>query len=228
MTQPPPPEPGPAEEPARDSGLPGGRVPGTRDPRLAGFAEDGPGSTRPPSAALAAVVEDLSGPDQRCQDATDEELIGLLGRWDSLESWAAAGKLGVVRELIRRRARPGPGGHLPRHGDLPDQWHEGLEHEVSPALGLSIRGADKLTCFAWDLGARLPGIGAALAAGTISEWKARLISDQLAVLDDEQAAEAEKLILDQIAGQPPGVVGDIAAQAVCTVGPGGCGEAARA
>jgi len=225
MTQPPPPEPGPADEPARDSGLPGGSAPGgARDPRLAGFAEDGPFDTCPPSAALAAVVEELSGPEQRCQDATDEELIGLLGRWDSLESWAAAGKLGVVRELIRRRARPGPGGLLPRHRDLPDQWHEGLEHEVSAALGLSIRGADKLTCFAWDLGARLPGIGAALAAGTISEWKARLISDQLAVLDDEQAAEAEKLILDQVAGQPPGVVGDIAAAAVCTVDPDGAAK----
>ena len=105
-----------------------------------------------------------------------------------------------MRELIRRRARPGPGGYQPMHGDLPDQWHEGLAHEVSVALGLSIRGADKLTCFAWDLAARLPGIGAALAAGTISEWKARLISDELAVLDDEHAAEAEKLILDQIAG----------------------------
>jgi len=220
MTQPPPPEPGPADEPARDPGPSGG----ARDPRLAGFAADGPGDTCPPSAALAAVVEALSGPEQRCPDATDEELLGLLGRWDSLESWAAAGKLGVVRELIRRRARPGPGGRLPRHGDLPGQWHEGLEHEVSPALALSIRGADKLTCFAWDLGARLPGIGAALAAGTISEWKARLISNELAVLDDQQAAEAEKLILDQIPGQPPGVVGDIAATAVCTVDPDGAAK----
>jgi len=44
------------------------------------------------------------------------------------------------------------------------------------------------------------------------------------VLDDEQAAEAEKLILDQIAGQPPGVVGDIAAQAVCTVDPAGAAK----
>jgi len=130
----------------------------------------------------------------------------------------------VVRELIRRRARPGPGGLLPMHADLPGQWHEGLEHEVSAALSLSIRGADKLTCFAWDLGARLPGVGAALAAGTISEWKARLISDQLAVLDDQQAAEAEKLILDRIPGQPPGVVGDIAATAVCTVDPDGAAK----
>ena len=232
MTQPPPPERGPAEEPARDSGLRSGRADAsgrTRDPRLAGFAEGGHGDTCPPSAALAAVVEDLSGPERRCDGASDEELIGLLGRWGALEAWAAAGKLAAVRELIRRRVRPGLAGYPPpAHGDLPDQWHEGLEHEVSPALGLSIRGADKLTCFAWDLGARLPGVGAALAAGTITEWKAKLISDQLAVLDDEQAAEAEKLILDQVAGRPPGVVGDIAAQAVCTVGPGGCGEAARA
>ena len=124
---------------------------GARDPRLAGFVKDGPGDTCPPSAALAAGVEDLSGPERHCEDATDDELIGLLGRWDALESWVAAGKLGVVRELIRRRARPGPGGYQPMHGDLPDQWHEGLAHEVSVALGLSVRGADKLTCFAWDL-----------------------------------------------------------------------------
>jgi Domain of unknown function (DUF222) len=220
MTQPPPSERGPAEEPARDSGVPGG----ARDPLLAGFVKDGPGDTCPPSAALAAVVEDLSGPERHCEDATDDELIGLLGRWDALESWAAAGKLGVVRELIRRRARPGPGGYQSAHGDLPDQWHEGLAHEVSVALGLSVRGADKLTCFAWDLQARLPGTGAALASGTISEWKAKLISDELAVLDDEHAAEAEKLILDQVAGQPPGMVGRLAAQAVCTVDPDGAAK----
>jgi Domain of unknown function (DUF222) len=228
MPQPPPPGSGPAEEPARETGLPGGSAgaPGrARDPRLAGFAEGGPGDTCPPSAVLARVVDDLSGPDRRCGGATDEELIGLLGRWGALESWAAAGKLAAVRELIRRRARPGLGGYQPpRHGDLPDQWHEGLAHEVSAALGLSIRGADTLTCFAWDLQARLPGVGAALANGTISEWKAKLISDELAVLDDQQAAEAEKLILDQVTGLAPGMVGKLAAQAVCTVDPDGAAK----
>ena len=227
MTQPPSSERGPAEEPARDSGVPGGRSQAPdeiSDPRLAGFVKDGRGDTCPPSAALAAAVEDLSGPEWRCGGATDDELIGLLGRWNALEAWAAAGKHGVIRELIRRRARPGLGGYQPMHGDLPDQWHEGLAHEVSMGLGLSIRGADKLTCFAWDLQARLPGIGAALASGVISEWKARLISDELAVLDDEHAAGAEKLILDQIAGQPPGVIGKLAAQAVCTVDPDGAAK----
>jgi len=271
MTQPPSPDRGSAEEPARETGLPGGSagVPGEtssrprggtagapgrddprpaggsgpagggagvpgggpraagagRDPRLAGFAEGGPGDTCPPSAALAAVVDDLSGPERRCGGASDEELIGLLGRWGALEAWAAAGKLAAVRELIRRRGRPGLGGYPPPvHGDLPDQWHDGLAHEVSAALGLSVRGADTLTCFAWDLQARLPGVGAALANGTISEWKAKLISDALAVLDDAQAAEAEKLILGQLAGQPPGVIGRLAAQAACTVDPDGAAK----
>ena len=92
----------------------------------------------------------------------------------------------MVRELLRRRARPGLGGGPPVHGDLPDQWEEGVGHEVSAALAISLRSADNLTAFAWDLQARLPGIGAALADGALSPVKARIISDELKVLDDEQ------------------------------------------
>src|SRR5215472_9225439 len=150
---------------------------GGRDPRLAGFGKGGAGDACPPGAALAAVVAELSGPEWRCAGADDDELTGLLGRWQAIESWAAAGKLGVIRELLRRRARPGPRGMLPMHGDLPDQWHEGTAHEVSMALGISVPSADNLLGLAWDLRARLPGTGAALAAGTISAQKARIISD---------------------------------------------------
>src|SRR5215472_163917 len=149
---------------------------------------------------------------------------GLLGRWEALESWAAAGKLGLVRELIRRRARPGLDGGLPMHGDLPDLWEEGLGHEVSGGLEISLRAADKLVALAWDLQARLPGIGAALAGGVISPLKAQIVSDDLSVLDDEDAAAAEKLVLDQLAGQTPGQVGKLAAQAACTVDPGGAAK----
>ena len=67
MTQPPTSGRGPAEEPARDSGPPGGSAaaPG-RDPRLAGFAKDGAGDTCPPGPGLAAAVAELSGPEWRC------------------------------------------------------------------------------------------------------------------------------------------------------------------
>jgi hypothetical protein len=249
VTQPQTPERGPGKEPARDSGspgsgaaAPGGQSPasgyeprqgpirkpdgsqppdGQRDPRLAGFAEGGPGDTCLPGPGLAGTVAELSGPEWRCAGATDEELIGLLGRWDAIGSWAEAGKLGVVRELLRRRARPGLGGSPPAHGDLPDQWQDGAGHEVSAALSISLRSADNLTAFAWDLQARLPGVGAALAAGTLTALKARIISDELKVLDDERAAQAEKLIVDQLAGQTPAQLGRLAAQVVVLVDPGG-------
>ena len=158
------------------------------------------------------------------QGATDEELVGLLGRWDAIGSWAEAGKLGVVRELLRRRARPGLGGAPPAHGDLPDQWEEGAGHEVSAALAISLRSADNLTAFAWDLQARLPGIGAALADGALTPLKARIISDELKVLDDEHAAQAEKLIVDQLDGQTPAQLGRLAAQVVVTVDPDGAAK----
>jgi hypothetical protein len=112
---------------------------GQRDPRLAGFAQGGPGDTCPPGPDLAAVVAELSGPQWRCREATDEELVGLLGRWDALGSWAEAGKLGVVRELLRRRARPGLGGGPPMHGDLPDRWDDGAGHEVSAGNLAAVR-----------------------------------------------------------------------------------------
>jgi hypothetical protein len=225
MTQPPTSGRGPGEEPARDSGSPGGSAAGPgRDPRLAGFAEDGAGDTCLPGPGLAAAVAELSGPEWRCAGATDDELIGLLGRWDAIGSWAEAGKLGVIRELLRRRARPGLGGGPPVHGDLPDQWEDGTEDEVSAALNISLRSADNLAAFAWDLQARLPGIGAALAAGILSPVKARIISDELKVLDDEHAAHAEKLILDRLDGQTPAQLGRLAAQVVCTVDPDGAAK----
>jgi hypothetical protein len=199
-------------------------VGGVRDPRLAGFAEGGRGDVWPPGPGLAATVAELSGPEWRCAEATDEELIGLLGRWDAIGSWAEAGKLGVVRELLRRRARPGLGGGPSMHGDLPDQWEEGAGHEVSAALAISLRSADNLTAFAWDLQARLPGIGAALAGGTLSPLKARIVSDELKVLDDEHAAQAEKLILDQLDGQTPAQLGRLATQVVVTVDPDGAAK----
>ena len=224
MTQPPVPGRGGGAEPAPGAGLPGG-VGGwrrERDPRLAGFAEGGAGDTCPPGPGLAKDVAELSGPDWRCAEATDDELVGLLGRWQAVESWAAAGKLGVIRELIRRRALPGVRGQdVPAPGDLPDAWEEGLGHEVSAGLGISLRSADQLIGLAWQLRARLPGTAAMLAGGTIDVLKARIICDELSVLDDEAAARAEELILGELAGKTPGQIGKLAARAACTVDPDG-------
>jgi hypothetical protein len=122
-----------------------------------------------------------------------------------------------MRELIRRRGLYQAGSH----GDLPDTWEGDLSHEISPALGISLPGADKLANLAWELGARMPGIGAKLADGTIDYTKAQLIAKELSVLDDAHIAAAEQLILPELAGKTPGELVKLAAHAVDTVDPEG-------
>jgi len=77
-----------------------------------------------------------------------------------------AAKLGVIRELLRRRALPGGGVRR-----LPDAWDEGVAHEVAAELGISLQAADKLISLAWTLEARLPRVSAALDAGVIDYVK---------------------------------------------------------
>src|SRR6185437_10466630 len=222
MIPPPANDPGPDARSGRDPDLGGGAagtLPGGRDGRLAAFAHGGAGDVFPPGGWLAMTIDDLSGPARRCPGATDDELTGLLGRWAAVESWAAAGKLGVAAELARRRARPGHAGRRP--ADLPDAWEEGTGHEAAAALDISVPAADNLIGLAVTLQARLPGIYAALAGGSIGYLKAKIIADETSVLDDALAAQAEALILADLAGKTPGQVGKLAAAAVAAVDPPG-------
>ncbi|HEX4088558.1 MAG TPA: DUF222 domain-containing protein [Trebonia sp.] len=214
----------------RDPGLPssaaGGQPPGpapsggarsARDPRLAIFAE---GDSRPapvPSGWLALLADELSGPDRRCPGATDDELIGLLRTWAAIESWAAGAKLGVIREVMRREAPPSPGAD---HGDLPEVWSASLRYELAGALACSTQSAEVTAALAWEQGARLPGIGACLDDGTLTAAKARVVTETFRELTDPDAARAEALVLDQLAGKTFMQVLRLAEQASLTVDPG--------
>src|SRR5262249_52873037 len=140
----------------------------------------------------------LSGPDRRCPGATDDELVGLLRAWAAVESWAAGAKLGVITELIRREGAAPDGG---RHADLPDQWSASLRHELAAALACSVQSTETTVWLAWELRARLRGIGAQLADGTLTFGKARAVADTFKYLTDADAARAEALIADQLAGK---------------------------
>jgi hypothetical protein len=204
--------------PRRDPRLPDG-VPSAldRDSRLAGFAAGGEWDTCPPSASLALALEAASGLEWRCPGASRDELFGLLRQWQALESRAVAGKLGVLRALIREDDQPLPGGGY--HGDLPEGWTKSLTHEVAAALSMPVVSADRMMWLAWDLAGRLPGVGALLAAGALTASKAKAVNEALQQLTDEDAAAAEAMILADLPGKTYGQVVKLAVQAAITVDP---------
>jgi Domain of unknown function (DUF222) len=187
------------------------------DPRLAGFAWDDSRDAPTPSGRMALLVDDLSGPERRCPGATDDELIGMLRAWAALESWAAGAKLGVIREVMRREAPPSPGSD---HGDLPETWSPSLRYELAGALACSTQSAETTASLAWEQGARLPGIGSRLDDGTLTAAKARAVVETFQNLTDADAAEAEAMVMDQLADKTYMQVMRLAEQAALTVDPG--------
>ena len=143
------------------SGLPRSAEP-VRDSPLSGFAKDARGLLPAVSGTSAALEAAACW----CPGATRDELLGMLRQWQALESWAAAGKLALLRALIRDDDQPLPGGSY--HGDLPDGWTKSLTHEVALALSMPAVSAENQMWLAWNLQAVLPGIGAMLASRTSS------------------------------------------------------------
>jgi hypothetical protein len=172
---------------------------------------------RLPSADLAAALQTVSGAECRCPGADHDQLLSLLRQWQALESWAAAGKLGVLQALIREEDQPLPGGGY--HGDLPDGWTKSLTHEAALALAMPPQSAEKLMWTAWNLRARLPETGALLARGTLTLAKARAVDEALSQLTDEDAAEAEAMIVPELPGKTFGQAEKLAVQAALTVDP---------
>jgi hypothetical protein len=198
---------------------PEGQAP--RDGRLSGFTRGGEWDHCLPGPELTGVLAAVAGPEWRCPGAEPDELIGVLRRLGALESWASAAKLGVIRELIRQDDLPFPA--RPRHGDLPDEWSDSLDHELALALAVSVQSAQKTAVAAWELGARLPGIAALHADGTLTYSKARLIAETFQWLSDEDASRAEAMILPQLTGTTGKTYGqlmNLAARIASEVDPG--------
>ena len=171
-----------------------------REELLAGFAPGGVWDQHAPGPELAAAVARAAGPDWRCSLAAGQELIGLLRAMASLQSWAGAGLLGVIRALIRDDDPAFLG--RSRHGDLPDEWDESLVHEICLALAVSAPSAGKTAQAAWELGARLPGVELLLRDGTLDLPRARLVAEVFEDLSDENCAKAEELLISRLT-EPP-------------------------
>jgi len=199
-------------QPDQDPGLPGSLgLPAAR------FEHDGAWAGSAPSAALAAALESAAGPGDRYAGAETDALVGITKQWAALESWAAAGKLAALRAMMREDGEGRP--LLRRRSDLPDGWDDNLTYEISAALAMGPVSAGNLASLAWTLGSRLAGIGRLLADGILTLPKARLVVQLLGPLDDGEAARAEALILDELAGKTYFQVERLAWRAALAVAP---------
>jgi hypothetical protein len=178
--------------------------PGESVSRAAGFGPGMPLDLEPGGAQLA-VAADAAAEDDSFAGVSEAELVGIMCAWDRVEAHAAARKLAVAAEVARRN--PGP---------LDAEF---TVDQLACALGESRGRAEILLGLAQTLPARLPGTMAALRDGTISRYKAEIITRATALLDDAEAAAAEAKVLDRAASLTPGGLRSAIARAVMEVAP---------
>src|SRR3984885_13819301 len=171
----------------------------------------------PGAGGGAGPGEAAAGPEALYEGADTDALVGVVRQWAAVESWAAAGKLGALRAMMREDGGGTP--LLRRRGDLPDGWDDSLNYEGAGALAMGPVWGGSSAGLAWALGARLPGTGRLLAGGTLTLAKARLIAATFEPLDDGEAARAEALIVAELAGKTYFQVERLAWRAALAVAP---------
>ncbi len=174
-----------------------------------------------PGPALAATADKAAGAARDFAGVSDDELVGALRAFDKLEAWAGAGKAAASVELARRR--PATGRDRARRAGKAAPWGTFCADELAAALAISRNAAERMLAVADDLARRLPQTRGALGEGTLSWYKAQVIAEATRVLDDENAAAAEELILPASKDKTPAQIRDAAGRAVLKVDP----EAAR-
>ena len=191
----------------RGPGQPGSaRVfPGQSSSPAASFGPGMPLDVLPGCAALAVAADAAAGEDDRFGGVSEAELVGMVCAWDRVEAHSAARKLAAIAELARRSPAPDDA--------------EFTVDELANALAESRGRADTLIDLAQTLETRLPGTAAALDDGTITLYKAEIITRATALLDDAEARAAEQKVLDRATRLTPGGLRAAIAQAVMEVAP---------
>ncbi|HLQ56951.1 MAG TPA: hypothetical protein VK162_22100 [Streptosporangiaceae bacterium] len=184
-----------------------------RDKGARGFAAGGPLDVMEPGPVLAGFADDAVG--DGLGALSDDELIGVLCAARRLASWSASVELGAVSQLAARRDA-----HAAAIRDSRQADH--VADEVAVALRLTCRAADKLLGLAAGV-RRLPAVAAALAAGRVDVPKAIVFCDELAGLNDVQAAAVADVTIGDAAGLTTGELHAVLHREVLAADP----EAAR-
>ncbi|HEX3493440.1 MAG TPA: DUF222 domain-containing protein [Streptosporangiaceae bacterium] len=153
----------------------------------------------PPGPALAAWI---AGTDVR--SLSEWDLPGVASAYHRLAAWAQARELQAVAEQASRTATRDD--HVGVGADgRPDQVTPAAASTIGLELVLSHPAAMDWTSLGVTLRWKLPATWAALDAGTLDLYRARLIADATDPLDDDTARAVESRILpaagDQTSGQ---------------------------
>ncbi len=195
-------------------------------------AEGREDSGRIPLAAVAGrVAERLApGPDLAAWLATappadlgDADLAAVAGSWRRVASWAQAQELAAVAQITSRAAARDEKAST-AHDGRPSQVTPSAAAEVALELTLSQYGASAWADLAVELTWRLPGTGAALAAGVIDLARARLIAEAASPLSDETARAVEARVLPAAGAQTTGMLRAALRRAVIAADPAGAEE----
>ena len=154
------------------------------------FARDRSADAMRPGPVLAALTEQATGDLGRL---TDNQVLGAMSAAGRLAARAEYLRLAAVAEFTRRseaqhedaKARGVPRGC--RDGEFPDA-------ELGMELVTSAGAAQDMMDMALDLPARLPRTWAALGAGLIDGYRARLIWKPTQHLTDADAARADEIL----------------------------------
>jgi hypothetical protein len=154
------------------------------------FAQDRPADAMRPGPILAALTERAAGDPA---GLTDNELLGAMSATGRLAARAEYLQLKTIAEFTRRRERQYEAARTAkvppgcRDGEFPDA-ELGMELVTSPNAA-----RDRMD-LAGDLESRLPATRAALAAGMIDGYRARIIWQSTRFLTDADAAHADEVL----------------------------------
>ena len=169
----------------------------------------------PPGPALAAC---LSGADPA--GLSEWDLPGVASAFRRLAAWAQAGELAAVAEMASRTAARDDHVRVDADG-RPDQVTPAAASTVGLELVMSHPAAMAWTSLGVTLRWRLAATLAALSAGTIDLYRARLIAEATSPLDDDTARAVESAVLPKAGGQTSGQLRVALRRAVIAADPDG-------
>ncbi|HMH91959.1 MAG TPA: DUF222 domain-containing protein, partial [Streptosporangiaceae bacterium] len=185
-------------------------------PELAGAAAEAlPAEALPAGPGLAGF---LSGQDP--ETASSRDLVGMAEAFRRVASWAQAGELAMIAQVAVRSAAADPRAGLAADG-RPALLTEDATAQVSLGLTLSHTGAEAWTGLAVALRWRLPRTAAALAAGRIDTYRAKILAEAVISLSDAAARAVEDRVLPQAGDLTYGQLHAAVRRAVIAVDPEG-------